>query len=82
MTLDDFLVLVREEYAAAVAKHGGWEELTPWDMHDTLDNERLELFLAEEKHDLTGPHGILRESAQVAVVAARIAIEMTRRLQG
>ena len=56
-----------------------WESMTHWDMYRALEQEMLELHAAFHRNEISGEHGVIRESIHVQVVAQRIQDEMSRR---
>ena len=69
VTLFDQLL---REYHAAKAKH----DWTGYD-GDAMVGELMEMGEAESRGDVHGPHGMVHEAIQVAVVALRIAEHLT-----
>lgn len=69
------LDLVLQELAAAKLKHPHFAKDLDQAL-DVLHSESIELSGAIIKADIHGPHGVIREAAQVAAVAIRI-IEMS-----
>jgi hypothetical protein len=73
VTLFDQLL---REYHAAKAKHD-WTGYDGDAMANALVGELMEMGEAESRGDVHGPHGMVREAIQVAVVALRIAEHLT-----
>ncbi len=60
------------EYRRATAAHN-WDGYTMDQMGQALCGELLEMGEAEGRRDIHGPHGMIAEALQVAVVAIRTA---------
>ena len=71
MTVSVFDRLLSEYYRAKSAHN--WDGYTMDQMGQALCGELLELGEAEGRSDIHGPHGMIAESLQVAVVAIRTA---------
>lgn len=69
-------LLVLEELRRAKVKHPAFKPTLALALN-VLDDEHGELASAILKGDIHGPHGVIREAAQVAAVAIRI-IEMAQ----
>lgn len=80
MTTETFHNLQSEAHRANIKyPHQEWAEMTLLAMLRALISEVWELALAMLARDVHGPHGIIRESIQVANVAIRISEEIQRR---
>lgn len=64
------------EYYRAKSKHD-WAGYDGEAMANALVGELMEMGAAEAQGDIHGPHGMIAEAVQVAVVALRIAEHLT-----
>ena len=82
--LDAILTELRAEYDRSLSLHPAeeWAAKTPDEMLEAIADEYLELYLAIENSDITGEHGAIEESKQVAIAALRAYSELRRRQNG
>lgn len=62
-------------------KHGDWSGYTFDEMYRAEDCERMELAEAVLLGNITGPHGVIRETMQVAATLIKRVIQMEKRLK-
>ena len=64
------------ENARSIDKHGDWSGLSPYAMQKKVQDELNELTDALINDDLTGPHGMIAESLQLANVAMKMHVRL------
>ena len=82
--LNTILAELKTEYNRSLSLHSAeeWAAKTPDEMLEAIADEYLELYLAIENSDITGEHGAIEESKQVAITALRAYSELRRRQNG
>lgn len=72
MLLTQMLELVRAEYIRSVNDHGDWSDYTLDQMMAVIINELMvEAGGAEERGDILGEHGVIRELLQVSATSMK-----------
>lgn len=77
--LAQFFRLVAVEYARGLAKYGPWSEIEDTEQAGAIRGEFCEWTAAYYGYDILGDHGELAELPQLANVAGRRWMELTRR---
>ena len=72
--------LIVNEVMDSIAKHGDWSNYTPDEMSDAVFHEWLELMWATDRHDITGLHGMIRESIQVCACLVKSIVQWETRM--
>lgn len=80
MLLIDAVDKVLGEYQASVDKHGHWHEYSTEQMMSVIINElMLEAGGAEQRGDLHGEHGVIRELSQVSACCIKAIMVLSDR---
>jgi hypothetical protein len=80
MLMAEALRMVMEEYMRGIAKHGDWSNYSEEQMMSAIINELMvEAGDAEQRGDIHGPHGMIRELAQVAACSIKAMVVLSGR---
>ncbi len=83
MSLIDALDMVLTEHHLSVQKHGPWHDYSVDQMMSVIINELMvEAGGAEAAGDICGPHGVIRELAQVSACCLKAIMVLSDRSKG